>query len=88
MVINDKYLLCHSGLTYKYDYEVYKDNFNKYNFLNNDGKLLVEEETRSLIKEINNNPNKYLPKVPFNKFNYEKVIPGHLYVSHLNKDDP
>ena len=88
LVINDKYLLCHSGLTYKYDYEVYKYNFNKYNFIRNDRSLLVEEETRSLIIELDNNPNKSLPKVPFNKFNYDKVIHGHLYVSHFNKDDP
>lgn len=69
MVINDKYLLCHSGLTYKYDYEIYKDNFNKYDFIKNDGSLLIEKETWALILQLNNE-NKSLIKIPFNKFIY------------------
>ena len=87
LVINDKCLLCHSGLTYKYDYEIYKDNFNKYDFIKNDGTLLIEKETWALIIPLNNE-NKSLVKIPFNKFNYDKVIHGHLHVSHFNKDDP
>lgn len=51
-------------------------------------KLLIEDETWSLIIKLSNNPNKSLPKVSFNTFNYDKVIHGHLYVSHFNKGNP
>ena len=85
-VINEKYLLCHSGLTYKYDYQVYQDDWNKHDFKDSISNTLIEEETWALIIPIFNKPKSN--KIPFNKFNYDKVIHGHLNTWHFNINDP
>ena len=85
-VINDKYLLCHSGLTFQYDYKIYQDDWNKHNFKTDSSQTLIEEETWALVIPIFNKPKSN--DIPFNKNNYEKVIHGHLNTWHFNIDDP
>ena len=86
LVINDKYLLCHSGLSYQYDYKVYQDDFNKHDFKNDSSQTLIEEETWALLIPIFNKAK--TSNIPFNKYNYDKVIHGHLNSWHFNINDP
>ena len=87
-VINDKFLICHSGLTLKKDYKEYSDEWNRFDFNVEDyiNKTMIEKEVWGLIIPIFNL--KKDENIPFNKFNYEKVIHGHLNVHHFNSDDP
>lgn len=75
-VLNNTYLLCHSGATNMEPYSSY--NLEK-----------LEKETFScIIPLLKNHVIDPSSNVLFDKHNFNKVIHGHLYVHHFNIDDP
>ena len=75
-VLNNAYLLCHSGSTNMESYSSY--NIKK-----------IEKETFScIIPTLKNDVIDPSSNVLFDKHSFNKVIHGHLYVHHFNIDDP
>lgn len=75
-VLNNKYLLCHSGATNMEKYSSY------------DLKKIMKETFSCIIPLFKNSAIDPAKNVLFDKHNFDKVIHGHLYVHHFNIDDP
>ena len=75
-VLNNKYLLCHSGATNVEKYSSY------------DLKKIMKETFSCIIPLFKNSAIDPAKNVLFDKHNFDKVIHGHLYVHHFNIDDP
>lgn len=75
-VLNNKYLLCHSGATNMEKYSSY------------DLKKIMKETFSCIIPLFKNSAIGPAKNVLFDKHNFDKVIHGHLYVHYFNIDDP